>query len=75
MQFQATHREDLYENVSKIRPSSTTLGFASTPNYVPISAFAYDKPSGHQLITVNLIRKPDGFGFRLVGGEEVTTSN
>uniref|UniRef100_A0A914BVU6 Uncharacterized protein n=1 Tax=Acrobeloides nanus TaxID=290746 RepID=A0A914BVU6_9BILA len=70
----STHqREDLYENVSKIRSSSTTLGFSSTPNYVPISAFAYDKPSGHQLITVNLIRKPDGFGFRLVGGEEMGT--
>ncbi|PIO73450.1 PDZ/DHR/GLGF domain protein [Teladorsagia circumcincta] len=53
---------------SRMRPSSTTLGFA-TPNYMPISAFQFNKPS--DLITVNLIRKPSGFGFRLLGGSEV----
>lgn len=58
-----------------IRPSSTLLGFSSTPNYVPISAFG--APSANysgdsQLITINLIRKPDGFGFRLLGGQEVS---
>jgi hypothetical protein len=58
-----------------IRPSSTSLGFSSTPNYVPISAFGMPameyQPAGSQFITVNLIRKPDGFGFRLIGGQEV----
>ncbi|KAJ1345481.1 hypothetical protein KIN20_000027 [Parelaphostrongylus tenuis] len=54
----------------KIRPSSTTLGFA-TPNYMPISAFQYNKAI--DLITVNLIRKPSGFGFRLLGGSETNT--
>ncbi|KAK6050099.1 PDZ/DHR/GLGF domain protein, partial [Cooperia oncophora] len=53
---------------SRMRPSSTTIGFA-TPNYMPISAFQFNKPS--DLITVNLIRKPNGFGFRLLGGSEV----
>uniref|UniRef100_A0A914Z8H2 PDZ domain-containing protein n=1 Tax=Panagrolaimus superbus TaxID=310955 RepID=A0A914Z8H2_9BILA len=65
-------KPDIYENASRMRPSSTTLGFASTPNYVPISAFAHDKPQGHQLITVNLIKRADGFGFRLLGGQEVS---
>ncbi|VDO50236.1 unnamed protein product [Haemonchus placei] len=74
---------------SRMRPSSTTLGFA-TPNYMPISAFQFNKyrkftaflgsvyfklsnfrPS--DLITVNLIRKPNGFGFRLLGGSETST--
>lgn len=64
-------RDDLYENVNKIRPSSTSLGFSSTPNYVPIKGLGVlDNSSGHELITVNLLRK-DGFGFRLVGGLEV----
>ncbi|KAK5977210.1 PDZ/DHR/GLGF domain protein [Trichostrongylus colubriformis] len=55
---------------SRMRPSSTTLGFA-TPNYMPISAFQFNKPT--DLITVNLIRKPSGFGFRLLGGSETNT--
>uniref|UniRef100_A0A7E4VDH1 WW domain-containing protein n=1 Tax=Panagrellus redivivus TaxID=6233 RepID=A0A7E4VDH1_PANRE len=63
-------RADIYENTHRLRPSSTTLGFASTPNYVPISAFAHDKPQGQQLITVNLIKKVGGFGFRLQGGQD-----
>ena len=54
--------------VPRMRPSSTTLGFA-TPNYVPISQFSKDRTS--ELVTVNLIRKPNGFGFRLLGGAEV----
>lgn len=56
--------------ISRMRPSSTTLGFATTPNYVPYSQLNLDhKTSG--LITINLIRKPHGFGFRLLGGSEV----
>ncbi|VDM81495.1 unnamed protein product [Strongylus vulgaris] len=51
-----------------MKPSSTSLGFA-TPNYMPLSAFQFNKPS--DLVTVNLIRKPSGFGFRLLGGSEV----
>ncbi|WKY04712.1 hypothetical protein Q1695_005597 [Nippostrongylus brasiliensis] len=57
-------------SASRMRPSSTTLGFA-TPNYMPISAFQFNKPI--DLITVNLIRKPSGFGFRLLGGSETNT--
>ncbi|CAI5447660.1 unnamed protein product [Caenorhabditis angaria] len=53
-----------------IRPSSTTLGFA-TPNYIPISEFVNSQRS--DLITVSLIRKPVGFGFRLLGGAESKT--
>ncbi|CAL2040458.1 unnamed protein product [Caenorhabditis brenneri] len=55
--------------VSRMRPSSTTLGFA-TPNYIPLSQYN-QKPS--DLITVSLIRKPVGFGFRLLGGVESKT--
>lgn len=55
--------------MSRMRPSSTTLGFA-TPNYIPLSQYN-QKPS--DLITVSLIRKPVGFGFRLLGGVESKT--
>ncbi|CAI4227941.1 unnamed protein product [Auanema sp. JU1783] len=51
----------------RMRASSTTLGFATTPNYMPLSSFQTD------LVTVNLIRKPMGFGFRLLGGRETST--
>ncbi len=63
---------DIYENIARIRPSSSSFGFA-TPNYVPASAFLdeADTAYGHHMITVNLIRKPNGFGFRVVGGTEV----
>ncbi|GMT25321.1 hypothetical protein PFISCL1PPCAC_16618 [Pristionchus fissidentatus] len=54
---------------TRMRPSSTTLGFATTPTYMPISAFQRT-----DLITVNLIRKPQGFGFRLLGGMETDTA-
>ncbi|CAD6196706.1 unnamed protein product [Caenorhabditis auriculariae] len=60
---------DTWEVPTRMRPSSTTLGFA-TPNYIPISTFR-EKPS--DLITVSLIRKPVGFGFRLLGGTESNT--
>uniref|UniRef100_A0A8R1UIS0 Magi-1 n=1 Tax=Pristionchus pacificus TaxID=54126 RepID=A0A8R1UIS0_PRIPA len=53
---------------TRMRPSSTTLGFATTPTYMPLSAFQRS-----DLITVNLIRKPQGFGFRLLGGLETDT--
>uniref|UniRef100_A0A915PF53 Uncharacterized protein n=1 Tax=Setaria digitata TaxID=48799 RepID=A0A915PF53_9BILA len=55
--------EDIYENFSNLRPSSTSLGF-STPNYVPMTALA---TAGAETVTVNLIRKPNGFGFRVEG--------
>ncbi|CAP26289.1 Protein CBR-MAGI-1, partial [Caenorhabditis briggsae] len=57
------------QTASRMRPSSTTLGFA-TPNYIPLSQYN-QKPS--DLITVSLIRKPVGFGFRLLGGVESKT--
>uniref|UniRef100_F1KSV9 Membrane-associated guanylate kinase, WW and PDZ domain-containing protein 1 n=1 Tax=Ascaris suum TaxID=6253 RepID=F1KSV9_ASCSU len=63
-----TH-EEIYENFSRVRPSSTSLGFA-TPNYVPMTALFND---GSETVTVNLIRKPNGFGFRVVGGTEEGT--
>ncbi|GMR49053.1 hypothetical protein PMAYCL1PPCAC_19248, partial [Pristionchus mayeri] len=53
---------------TRMRPSSTTLGFATTPTYMPLSSFQRS-----DLITVNLIRKPQGFGFRLLGGMETDT--
>ncbi|GMS96717.1 hypothetical protein PENTCL1PPCAC_18892 [Pristionchus entomophagus] len=53
---------------TRMRPSSTTLGFATTPTYMPLSSFQRS-----DLITVNLIRKPQGFGFRLLGGLETDT--
>ncbi|VDK61353.1 unnamed protein product [Onchocerca ochengi] len=62
--------EDIYENFSNLRPSSTSLGF-STPNYMPMTALA---ASNVETITVNLIRKPNGFGFRVVGGTEEGTN-
>jgi C-terminal processing protease CtpA/Prc len=55
----------------------------ATPNYMPLSALAarqnatstpllFNDPK-FQLLTVNLLRKVDGFGFRLVGGSEMGT--
>ncbi|VDP13765.1 unnamed protein product, partial [Onchocerca flexuosa] len=46
------------------------LGF-STPNYMPMTALA---TSNVETVTVNLIRKPNGFGFRVVGGTEEGTN-
>ncbi|KHN86170.1 Membrane-associated guanylate kinase, WW and PDZ domain-containing protein 3 [Toxocara canis] len=63
------NHEEIYENFSRVRPSSTSLGFA-TPNYVPMTALFND---GSETVTVNLIRKPNGFGFRVVGGTEEGT--
>ncbi|MCP9266461.1 Membrane-associated guanylate kinase, WW and PDZ domain-containing protein 3 [Dirofilaria immitis] len=62
--------EGIYENFSNLRPSSTSLGF-STPNYMPMTALA---ASNVETVTVNLIRKPNGFGFRVVSGTEEGTS-
>ncbi|EJD74403.1 PDZ domain-containing protein [Loa loa] len=62
--------EDIYENFSNLRPSSTSLGFA-TPNYMPMASLA---TSTVETVTVNLIRKPNGFGFRVVGGTEEGTN-
>lgn len=56
------------------RPASTSLGFSNTPNYMPLSAFGVgnnEMMGGIQHVTVNLIYKKDGFGFRLLGGREV----
>lgn len=68
-QHERRTNEEIYENFSRVRPSSTSLGFA-TPNYVPMTPFISD---GSETITVNLIRKPNGFGFRVVGGTEEGT--
>ncbi|CAI2351680.1 unnamed protein product [Caenorhabditis sp. 36 PRJEB53466] len=56
-------------SIGRMRPSSTTLGFA-TPNYIPLSQYTQ---KSSDLITVSLIRKPIGFGFRLLGGVESKT--
>ncbi|KAK6109632.1 PDZ domain (Also known as DHR or GLGF) family protein [Brugia pahangi] len=69
-QHERRPNDDIYENFSNLRPSSTSLGF-STPNYMPMAAFA---TSSVEMVTVNLIRKPNGFGFRVVGGTEEGTS-
>ncbi|KAI6211964.1 Magi-1 [Aphelenchoides besseyi] len=79
----AVKTHDIYEDLQRLnigRLSTPAIGGDSihrqTPNYIPISALAprssaYDSRS--QLITVNLIRKSEGFGFRLVGGIEMGT--
>ncbi|KAL3981448.1 PDZ domain (Also known as DHR or GLGF) family protein [Acanthocheilonema viteae] len=69
-QYERRPNEDIYENFSNLRPSSTSLGF-STPNYMPMTAIA---TSSVEIVTVNLIRKPNGFGFRVVGGTEEGTN-
>ncbi|CAG9529906.1 unnamed protein product [Cercopithifilaria johnstoni] len=69
-QHERRQNEDIYENFSNLRPSSTSLGF-STPNYMPMTALAI---SSVETVTVNLIRKPNGFGFRVVGGTEEGTN-
>ncbi|VDK42073.1 unnamed protein product [Anisakis simplex] len=69
-QYERRARDEIYENFSRVRPSSTSLGFA-TPNYIPMTAPYND---GSETVTVNLIRKPNGFGFRVVGGTEEGTS-
>ncbi|MFH4979083.1 hypothetical protein AB6A40_005792 [Gnathostoma spinigerum] len=61
--------DSIYENLSRVHPSSTSLGFA-TPSYVPVCAY-FNEPT--EVITVNLLRKPAGFGFRVVGGTEEGT--
>uniref|UniRef100_A0AC35U436 Membrane-associated guanylate kinase, WW and PDZ domain-containing protein 1 n=1 Tax=Rhabditophanes sp. KR3021 TaxID=114890 RepID=A0AC35U436_9BILA len=53
------------ESGSRLRQSNTTLGFNNVPSYVPLNNTALSRP-----ITVNLMKKPDGFGFRLTGGSE-----
>lgn len=61
-------------NLLHQRPASTSLGFSNTPNYMPLSAFGVGNNEimgGIQHVTVNLIHKKDGFGFRLLGGREV----
>uniref|UniRef100_A0A0N5AHE7 PDZ domain-containing protein n=1 Tax=Syphacia muris TaxID=451379 RepID=A0A0N5AHE7_9BILA len=69
-QHERRPRDDVYEHLLRIRPSSTSLGF-STPNYIPMTGI-YN--TGAEMLTVNLIRKPTGFGFRVVGGSEVNTA-
>ncbi|KAK6749570.1 hypothetical protein RB195_001904 [Necator americanus] len=72
-QSNVTQPTDVWDGTgagSRMKSSSTTLGFA-TPNYMPLSAFQFNKPT--DLIIVNLIRKPSGFGFRLLGGSETNT--
>jgi hypothetical protein len=63
----------IYENFSSQHQ-------ANTPNYVPASVYRQRGSTtptpigtnmGYETVTVNLIRQPAGFGFRLVGGTEV----
>ncbi|CAJ0558059.1 unnamed protein product, partial [Mesorhabditis spiculigera] len=54
-----------------MRGSASLHGFSTTPNYMPLAALQMDQPFNH--MTVNLIRKPQGFGFRLLGGNETGT--
>ncbi|PAV61137.1 hypothetical protein WR25_02526 [Diploscapter pachys] len=72
LQRQSTAPDSMEMPISRMRPSSTTLGFATTPNYVPYSQLNLDHKTS-DLITINLIRKPHGFGFRLLGGSETKT--
>ena len=77
----------IYENFSKhqggngchnlISKSAHYTGIG-TPNYVPASVYQrgttptpLQQPLGYETVTVNLIRQPAGFGFRIVGGTEV----
>ncbi|CAJ0928878.1 unnamed protein product, partial [Mesorhabditis belari] len=57
-------------SMTGMRSSSSVHGFSTTPNYMPLSALQMDS---FNHITVNLIRKPQGFGFRLLGGKETGT--
>ncbi|VDN08054.1 unnamed protein product [Thelazia callipaeda] len=68
-QHERCPNEDIYENFSDLRPSSTSLGF-STPNYVPMTVLT---DPDTETIKVNLNIKPTGFGFRVVGGTEEGT--
>uniref|UniRef100_A0A1I7ZL90 Membrane-associated guanylate kinase, WW and PDZ domain-containing protein 1-like n=1 Tax=Steinernema glaseri TaxID=37863 RepID=A0A1I7ZL90_9BILA len=61
------YNEDIYENLSEAMTSMKGLGFSSTPNYVPLAAYGQNNMS---YVTVNLIAKSGGFGFRLFGGQE-----
>ncbi|TMS38319.1 hypothetical protein L596_005073 [Steinernema carpocapsae] len=61
------YNEDIYENLSETMKNMKGLGFASTPNYVPLAAYGQNNMS---FVTVNLIAKTGGFGFRLFGGQE-----
>ena len=57
---------------------------SNTPNFVPAAVYRAKAPgptpssssnqgrtAGFESVTVNLIRQPTGFGFRLIGGTEV----
>ena len=72
--------------MQRLRLSTPAIGGAgadahrhatATPNYVPISALSrptngvYASDPQSQLITVNLLRRVEGFGFRLIGGMEM----
>jgi hypothetical protein len=68
----------IYENLSRRAGGGETM----TPNYVPASVYTrgttptpleqgYGAPMGYETVTVNLIKQPAGFGFRVVGGTEV----
>ncbi|KAK0398713.1 hypothetical protein QR680_002721 [Steinernema hermaphroditum] len=61
------YNEDIYENLSEAMSNMKGLGFSSTPNYVPLAVYSQNNMS---FVTVNLIAKNGGFGFRLFGGQE-----
>ncbi|CDW55828.1 membrane associated guanylate kinase, WW and PDZ [Trichuris trichiura] len=55
------------QNGGRTRTPSSSYFASATPNYVPATVYsnlAYD------YVTVNLLRHPTGFGFRLLGGTE-----
>uniref|UniRef100_A0A0K0FBK3 LD27118p (inferred by orthology to a D. melanogaster protein) n=1 Tax=Strongyloides venezuelensis TaxID=75913 RepID=A0A0K0FBK3_STRVS len=56
------------DNFNRLKQSNTTLDFTNVPTYVPIN---YNGDS--KKIVVNLIKKHNGFGFRLYGGAEANT--
>ncbi|CEF60770.1 LD27118p [Strongyloides ratti] len=56
------------DNFNRLKQSNTTLDFTSVPTYVPINYNGNSKK-----IVVNLIKKHNGFGFRLYGGAEANT--
>uniref|UniRef100_A0A0N4Z4Z0 Membrane-associated guanylate kinase, WW and PDZ domain-containing protein 2 n=1 Tax=Parastrongyloides trichosuri TaxID=131310 RepID=A0A0N4Z4Z0_PARTI len=56
---------NINDNISRLKQSNTTTDFTNVPTYVPINY-----KGDTRRIVVNLIKKHNGFGFRLYGGAE-----
>ncbi|KAI6175631.1 hypothetical protein M3Y97_00710600 [Aphelenchoides bicaudatus] len=87
--YGTSRQNNIYEELNRVRLNSDSYVHqphygvpAATPNYVPLSSLAgrhsavpvlFANDPKYQLVTVNLLRKIDGFGFgfRLVGGSEM----